>query len=64
VLEELKKNDYPLDDVLKICENPKNEEAMAYIFERTGSIQESILIHINLLNAIMVDVLNKVNSYD
>ncbi len=42
VLEELKNNDYPLDDVKKICEEYKNDEATAHVLERLGSIQESI----------------------
>lgn len=50
LLQCLSEYEYPLDESLKLCRKYKKTEAVAYILERTGAVDEAL------------DIYSKVNS--
>lgn len=44
VLQELKSNDYPLDDIIVVCKQYPVADALAHLLERSGAISEAIRI--------------------
>ena len=50
VLPELENNqDYPLDECFRICKQYQVKEAMAYLMERLGGVQEALDLHLAII---------------
>lgn len=64
LVEELRYNDYPLEEVLRISIETDNLEAQAYVHERNGAIYDAIKIHIGILDSMFDTILLKTNEYE
>lgn len=48
MLEEVKKNTYPLDECLKICKENNAKDGLAFFLERAGNVTEAVDIMIDV----------------
>lgn len=47
---ELENNqDYPLDECFRICKQYEVKDAMAYLMERLGGVQEALDLHLSII---------------
>lgn len=44
----LKTRDYPLNESLKLCQSYKRNEATAFLLERTGAIEEALVLYLEI----------------
>jgi len=44
----LKTRDYPLNESLKLCKTYKRNEATAFLLERSGAIEEALILYMEV----------------
>ena len=49
VLKELKENQYPLDESLKLCKEYGLKKAVGYLLERSGAITDAIDVYFEVI---------------
>eukprot|EP01016_Furgasonia_blochmanni_P053734 TRINITY_DN8740_c0_g1_i4.p1 TRINITY_DN8740_c0_g1~~TRINITY_DN8740_c0_g1_i4.p1 ORF type:complete len:680 (-),score=183.53 TRINITY_DN8740_c0_g1_i4:180-2135(-) len=62
VVPALKQYDYPLDDCLNVCSKYKNDDARAYLLERTGAVFEALQLHLDLLEKLVEKNVKRLES--